>query len=130
MAKDKTKEKTKKKVERSALDLATELLKIREEKKTIDTLEKTLTVSLKEAMHREGTRESGAYELSTARSLRVEDSAVAWEWARQNNCLVPEKVDTSRAKEILRHTFDDPSKFGFAVVESERLIAKGKPEEE
>lgn len=115
---------------RSALNIAEELLSVRAEKKTIDALEKTLTTALKEAMHTEMTKEAGLFELSTARTLSVSDKVVAWEWAKENNCLVPEKIDTSKAKEILRHTFDDPSKFGFAVVESERIVPKGRASDE
>ncbi len=120
----------KKAAKRSAIDLAIDLLKVRTEKKTIDALEKTLTAALKDAMHSEGTREAGEYEISIARTLKVADPEIAGAWAKENNCVVPEKIDTSKAKEILRHTFDNPSKFGFAVVESERIVPKGGKDEE
>lgn len=120
----------KKRAEQSALTLASELLGVRTQIKQLTDIEKTLSSGLKEAMHSEGLREVGEYQISVARSLKISDSDSAFAWAREHNCVVPEKVDTSKAKEILRHTFDDPSKFGFAVVESERIIPKGKVDEE
>ncbi len=47
-----------------------------------------------------------------------EDKAIAW--AQQHNAL---KVDTTKAKEILRHSFD-PVPLGFKETTTEYLIAK------
>lgn len=106
--------------------IATELQTARNNIKAWKKVEESLTAELKEAMHAEQLTVAGPYELSTARTLQVADEAVAWIWARENHCVIAEKIDTSKAKEILRHTFDDPSKFGFAVVESERVVPTGK----
>lgn len=121
---------TKKKVVvRTALDIAIMLEDVRAEKKTNDALEKALTTELKTAMKNENLNEIANYQLSVARTLKVEDEHLARLWAVENRCMKPEVIDTSKAKEILRHTFDDPSKYGFAIVESERIVPKGSPEE-
>ncbi len=114
----------------NAADIAIALWEVRQEKKKVDAMEKNLTTLLKDAMHKQNLKEAGDFELSTARTLKIEDEKLARPWATANHCLVPEKIDTSKAKEILRHTFDDPSKFGFAIVESERIVPKGKADEE
>lgn len=123
---------TKKKVEtqRSAYNIAVLLLDVRTAKKNADVLEKALTADLKKAMKEEQLTEVGNFEISVSRSLSIADEKIARPWAVEHLCMVPEKIDTSKAKEILRHTFDDPSKFGFAVVESERIVPKGKVQDQ
>jgi len=120
---------TKKKVKPSLLSaeaIAIALFGTRQAKKEIEKEEKALTAELKEAMKREQVKEAGSFQISVARTLKVKDEKVAYLWAKENNCVVPEKIDTSKAKEVLRHTFDSPEKYGFAVVESERIVPKGE----
>ncbi len=108
---------------RTALDVSNELENVRYQKAELDELDKRLTTELKTMLHDTQQKEAGNYKLSVARSLKVEDEKVAMLWATNNRCV---KVDTSKAKEILRHTFEDPSKFGFSVQEKESVVPKGR----
>ncbi len=90
-------------------------------------IERAITADLLMAMHAEQKDRAGAYKLSKVITLKVAEPEAALQWAATTNCL---KVDTAKATQILRHTFDDPSKFGFERVESERIVPlKGKIEE-
>lgn len=107
---------------RTALDISSELENIRFQKAELTELDKRLTAELKTMLHDANQTEAGNYKISIARSLEVADEKVAMMWAAKNYCL---KVDTTKAKEILRHTFEDPSKFGFSVAEKESVVPKG-----
>lgn len=118
---------TKKKKEvvatRAPFEIADQIGDVRKQMASLKELDTKLTAEFKAACHQRQIKEAGNYQLSTTRALKVKDEKKAFVWASDKNCL---KIDTAKAKEILRHTFDDPSKFGFAVVESESVRPKGK----
>lgn len=129
MAKTKTPPPQKKIMRMGAEAAAIALYETRARRKEIEKDEKKLVKELLEAMHEEQLHEVASFQLSVARTLKVEDEALARSWAVEHLCMTPEKIDTSKAKEVLRHSFDDPSKYGFAVVESERIVPKGAAED-
>lgn len=108
----------KKKATRSAVDIARELAEVRNEKDLLLIEDKALTLELKAAFHAEQIDRAGNYKISKVISLKVIEPETALQWAATTNCL---KIDTVKAKEILRHTFDDPEKFGFGKVETESI---------
>ncbi len=111
----------KKKVEEkiSASTIAVALGKVRESMADLKKEDTRLTSMLKDALHAENKKEAGNYKISEKITLKVIEPEVALQWAAQTNCL---KIDTSKAKEILRHTFEEPEKFGFERVMSESII--------
>ncbi len=117
--------KTQKKTQ-TAQELAESLGEVRRTIAALKEEDVSLTAAFKAALHAEQITEAGAYQLSVKRTLKVADEAKAALWAAAHGCL---KVDTSKAKEILRHEFTDPISYGFAVVESESIIPKGRHEE-
>lgn len=108
----------KKKIARTAVKIALELADIRGQKDNLMLVDKALTSELKDALHAEQIDRAGNYKISKVISLKVIELETALQWAATTNCL---KVDTAKAKEILRHTFDDPEKFGFGKVETESI---------
>ena len=112
----------------SAVDIADALEAVRLNMADQKKVERDLTAQLLDALHAEQIDRAGNYKLSKAISLKVVEPEVAVQWAAQTNCL---KVDTSKAMQILRHSFDDPNKYGFERVETERIVPiKGTKEEE
>lgn len=119
---------TKKKVVTvDALTWATNLESIRNTIAQLKKEERETTKNLLDALHIEKIDQAGNYQISIKRTLKVKDEKLVLPWAVENGCY---KIDTSKAKEILRHTFDSPEKYGFAVVESESIIPKGGRAEE
>ncbi len=116
------KKKEEKKETRAPFEIANELESTRITIAELKAIDVKLTAEFKEALHARQITEAGNYQISIKRTLKVKDEKLAVTWAQQNGAL---KIDTSKAKEILRHTFADPSEFGFAVVESESIIPKG-----
>lgn len=106
---------------RTADQIAKDLSDVRLDMALIKELDAKLTTEFKEALHEEGATEAGNYQLSTARTLKVTNSALAFKWAEGKNCL---KIDVSAAREALRHEFTDPAAYGFTVVETERVVPK------
>lgn len=104
--------------QKSAAQIAAELADIRNRKDALIELDRVLTAALKEALHAAQIDRAGNYKLSKVVTLKVVEPELAFGWAATANCL---KVDTVKAKEVLRHTFDDPEKFGFAKVETESI---------
>lgn len=111
----------KKKV-RSAEDIALELGQVRLDAAVLVEKNKTLSAAFKAALARENITEAGNYKLSTVSTLQVVDTALALKWAEGKNVLV---IDIKAAREALRRDLTDSSKYGFAVVTSEKIVPKG-----
>lgn len=107
---------------RKAIDIADDVAEVRGQMAELKKEDTMLTALLKEALHTEQKKEAGNYQLSTVVTLKVSDEKLAMPWATEKGAI---KIDTAKVREILRHTFDDPSKYGFAKVESERIVPKG-----
>lgn len=112
-----TKTKKVKKI-RTATDIAKELAQVRRRLLDDGLLNKALTESFKNALQLEGKSEAGNYKLTKSYGLRVVEPDTAIQWAATTNCLT---IDLPRAKEVLRHTLDDPSQFGFERTISDRV---------
>lgn len=113
----------KKTTKQSALVLSVALADVRRQMVELKKTDATLATQLKDAMHEEQLREVGEYKLSQSSSLKVTDPEKAWAWSEQYPAC--RKVDTSAAKKAFRLIHDDPTKYGFAEVVSERIVPKG-----
>lgn len=120
MAKKKTVEK------RLASEIAADLAVIRDKKAEITAEDKKVTQELLHALHDEQADRAGNYQISKVINLKVSVEELALPFALQRNAV---KIDTAKIREILRHTFDEPEKYGFERVESERIVPFGRREE-
>lgn len=115
------------KSKRHAFEIAHELEIERNSIKEHQTIERALTAELVAALHTEQLREAGNYKMSAVVTLKVDDMKIALPWCIEHGYVKP---DTTQVKEVLRHQFEAPEKYGFTAVRSERIIPKNSREEE
>lgn len=122
---------TKKPKKESALVIATQLAEVRERMAYDAGLNKALTAALKEALGKEGKKEAGNYHLVKSSKFEVIAEELALPFALERGAT---KIDTSKIKKIFQLDtnlrFEDPNKFGFEVVTSEKIAPIGSKEVE
>lgn len=121
--------KIKKTTKRSAYEISSDLAVVRAQIKDLKNEDDKYTAELLDAMHDEQIKEAGNYQIIESHSLKVKDEKLAIPYAASVNAV---KIDTTKIKEILRHTFDDPSKYGFGVTVKESIspIKRGNQQDE
>lgn len=112
--------------ERDSLDIAQELLEIRQLKNKLIAQDKSLTDMLK-ARLKEGDEGQDLFELQHSPTLSITDPKLALAWAQKNYPHIV-TVDMKSARAILQREFKLPE--GFEVIENYRLVVTGVAEEE
>lgn len=116
-----------KKESQSTLDIASELLEVRQLKNRYAEIDAKLTAELK-ARIREGDDSQDYFELKTYPDIKIVDATKAVEWAQKNYPHIL-TVDGKAAKAILKRALT-PLPMGFEIKGVERLTQVGNNEEE
>lgn len=119
--------KTKKGAQKSTLDIASELLEVRQLKNKYTLIDKALTTELKTRL-KDGDDSQDYFEITTARAIEITDQSKAVAWAQEKYPHIL-TVDTKAAKTILQRELT-PLPEGFEVKETERLTQVGNNNEE
>ena len=119
--------KPKKEAPRSTIDIASELLEVRQLKARYVEVDAKLTAELKSRI-KDGDDSQDFFELKTYPDIKIVDAAKAVIWAQKNYPHIL-TVDSKAAKAILKRALT-PLPAGFETKEVERLTQVGSNEEE
>lgn len=112
----------KKLANKSAVDIADELLTIRKTLTDYKKLDKELSGQLMTALKMEGIKQAGQYQISTSSAFKVVDEELAMQFALERGLA---KIDTAKVHKVFQLDsnlrFDDPVKYGFEETTQEKL---------
>ena len=112
----------KKKVRRTANDIADELEVVRMSMNDKKKIERKLTAELLDALHTEGKNEAGNYYISKSDTFKVIAEELALPFALQRGLT---KIDTGKVRKVFQLDtslrFTNPSEYGFEVVTMEKI---------
>lgn len=107
---------------KSALDIADELLTVRKTLTDYKKLDRELSAQLTTALKMEGIKEAGQYQLKSSTVFKVVDEELAMQFALARGIA---KVDVSKAHKVFQLDsnlrFDDPTKYGFEETQQVKL---------